>query len=731
MKLFTLFLSFLFMIAGAGTRAQSTTGPRKESAKPVRLTPVPLGATRAQVQALLDRKQDIYFGPGTYNIGTLQVKGWQKGLIWGAGRLTTNVVGSIRIEGSSNLVIGNFSIHQAGGTKGGTAIELRGAGKSDLTLMNTLVEGNGTTLGLHVGAAGTVLVQGCSFTGHDIGVSLDHGRASLNVFGGNMQTNRIHIQQLKGHLDARAFGVQIAGGGADFEIHSPSQQGYHLLEGIRSEGSNGAGKDEVLLRVPQTGAAVSIALRANTLGSMARYADYGAAGTLLLVENVNYLGSNDKSSVGVTVTSKGRARVLSIGNKYGLSYDAAPGPFVISATTTVQSIGDLWMLPNVEDYTRSFNEPITADRMGAAGKTVPAGLSFLAAEGAKKIELPDLPVYKLASAPRIANLGELMVNVKEFGAIPDDGKDDRQAIQKALDKAEKGAYEPLYFPAGRYELGEPLFLDHLAGGGFWGDGESRSVLVSTSGRGVITSDGAGYATFVDMGFENKRGAETKTTDFDWINNQSPDKKRGNTGAALQANLFYRCRFENGSIGMAVGRNRMGDSFLLADCIFRNHLTARGEGAAYASEGFNALTNPLAHCLFDNVDHAVLNSKGSFNFYGNRLQRIHTAALKFETIVGDGFAVVNNDMDGSAAPFISTGHSSAKAHLLVDRARVQAPEKQTMASSYTLGGSAFFLSSSFPNRTITNGGGIGDNSLILSKTTAAEIKTNGRAHRYMF
>ncbi|RYZ48812.1 MAG: hypothetical protein EOO14_21610, partial [Chitinophagaceae bacterium] len=324
----------------------------------------------------------------------------------------------------------------------------------------------------------------------------------------------------------------------------------------------------------------------------------------------------------------------------------------------------------------------------------------------------------------------LMLNITDFGALPNDGKDDREAIQRALDSAEKdGIYKPLYFPAGRYELSAPLFLDQLAGGGFWGEGSDKTVLVSTTGKGVITANGAGYASFVDIGFENRRGAETATTDFDWPTNTSLLKSRGRTGAALQANMFYRCRFENGGVGMAVGRSRMGDGFMLVDCVFRNIKTGKGEGAGYVSENFNALTNPLVHCLFENLDCAVNNKKGSFNFYGNKLVNIRSAALKFYAVVSDGFAIVNNDMDGSPVPFITTGHSSAKAHLLVDRARVAAPAKQSLASAYTLGGSALFLSSSFPNRTVTNGGGIGDNTLIIWKTMAAGFSATGRAHRY--
>lgn len=730
MKLSSVLFLLLLFVTNAEAQTQPT-GPRKDQGLPVRLTPVPPDASPAQIQALLNKHRNVYFSPGSYNIGTLRIKSWRKGLIWGAGRLTTNLYGKIIFEDSREVTAGNFSIHHSGGTSGSAAIAVSGSKRSEITLLSALVTSSKEAQGLQLRAEGDFRIQGCSFTGNAIGIRIDNSRARALVFGGNLQSNRIHIEQVRGHLDARAFGMQMAGGEADIVIQTPSPRGFHLVEGVRSEGSNGKNPAEVLLKVPQTPAAVNVALRANSLGSMARYADYGAAGTLVLLQNVNYLGGDDKSSVGVTVRSKGAARVLSIGNKYGLSYDAAPGPFVISSTTTVQSAGDLWMLPNQDDYARAFNEPITREGMLAAGKRVPPGLSFLSTKDGIGMPIPLFPLYMPAPYPRIRNLAELMLNVRDFGALPNDGKDDREAIQRALDSAEKGAFAPLYFPAGRYELSAPIFLDHLAGGGFWGEGSDRSVLVSTTGKGVIQSDGAGYAAFVDMGFENRPGSASKTTEFDWINNEPANKKRVNTGAALQANVFYRCRFENGGVGMAVGKNRMGDSFLLMDCIFRNQVTKGGDGAAFASEGFNALTNPIVHCQFENVDCAVLNTKGSFQFYGNRLRRIRSAALKFYTIVGDGFALVNNEMDSSAAPFIQTGHSSAKAHLLVEGVKVAPARQKLPGASYALGGSVLFLHSSFPNRTLQNGGGIGDNTLITFKTISAGASASGRAHGYLF
>ncbi|HET7897369.1 MAG TPA: glycosyl hydrolase family 28-related protein, partial [Flavisolibacter sp.] len=454
-------------------------GPRTAQGKPVRLLPVPLTATPAEIQALLKKNHYLYFKPGSYNIGQLEIKNWNEGVIWGAGRLTTNLNGSIIVSGSTNTTIGNVSIINNKTPKGEALISVSGSRKSQLNLMSMLASAGKDGIAIRLQSPGQFIIQGCQLTGNDIGLSIEHTKAEAVVFGGNMQANRVHMQQRQGHLAARALGLQMTKGDADIVLHTPSPLGYHLIEGLRSEGNNSANENEVLVQVPPTTAAVNVALRANGLGSMAHYADYNANGTLLLQENVNYPGAEDRQSIGVTVHSSGAAKVISIGNKYGLSYDAAPGPFAVSNHTAVQSIGDLWMLPNTTDYSKHFNEPITREAMQAAKKALPGGVSFYNTTDSAVLSLPDLSAYKVATCPRIANLAELMLNVKDFGAVPNDGKDDRVAIQRALDAAEKGGtYEPVYFPAGRYEVGEPLFLDHLAGGGFWGDGADRTVLVS-------------------------------------------------------------------------------------------------------------------------------------------------------------------------------------------------------------------------------------------------------------
>ena len=47
------------------------------------------------------------------------------------------------------------------------------------------------------------------------------------------------------------------------------------------------------------------------------------------------------------------------------------------------------------------------------------------------------------------------------------------------------AKQSLFFPAGRYRVSQPIFLDHWSGGGFFGEGPDQSVIVSSSGKSVF------------------------------------------------------------------------------------------------------------------------------------------------------------------------------------------------------------------------------------------------------
>ena len=107
-----------------------------------------------------------------------------------------------------------------------------------------------------------------------------------------------------------------------------------------------------------------------------------------------------------------------------------------------------------------------------AGKVVPQGVSFTASGG--QITVPSVMIsdrkFTHFSHPKIQNLGSLFLNVKDYGAKGDGTTDDYANIMKAVaavrDSQTGGwAKQSLYFPAGRYSVSQPIFLDHWLGGG--------------------------------------------------------------------------------------------------------------------------------------------------------------------------------------------------------------------------------------------------------------------------
>jgi polygalacturonase len=69
------------------------------------------------------------------------------------------------------------------------------------------------------------------------------------------------------------------------------------------------------------------------------------------------------------------------------------------------------------------------------------------------------------SHPKIQKLRSLFVNVQDYGAKSDGTTDDYANIMKAVaavrDSQTGGfAKQSLFFPAGRYRVSQPIFLDH-------------------------------------------------------------------------------------------------------------------------------------------------------------------------------------------------------------------------------------------------------------------------------
>lgn len=77
-----------------------------------------------------------------------------------------------------------------------------------------------------------------------------------------------------------------------------------------------------------------------------------------------------------------------------------------------------------------------------------------------------------AEVPKAVGYNPGYNNVRSFGAVPNDGKDDTAAFRLALMSG-----QPLYVPAGEYEISEPITLLDSS---IIGCGAEKSVIVSTS-----------------------------------------------------------------------------------------------------------------------------------------------------------------------------------------------------------------------------------------------------------
>ena len=168
-----------------------------------------------------------------------------------------------KIEDSQDVFIGNLSATASSVSQGVAGLETVGTTTSSLFLFSMITVGpligesatNPGPTALKFGAPGVTKIQGLHVTGLGIGVSVENTNADVSIMGGNYQSNRTHIRQVAGHLEIRSSGFQIAHGGADVEIQSPSSKAPHLIEGVRTEGP------DFLLRVPATTQNVDVLLR--------------------------------------------------------------------------------------------------------------------------------------------------------------------------------------------------------------------------------------------------------------------------------------------------------------------------------------------------------------------------------------------------------------------------------------------------------------------------------------
>lgn len=632
----------------------------------------------------------------------------QEKVIVGAGRLDFGTIldfkgdNGLRVRNCRRLTLCNMWISARELTGEGAAIEIAGESPCEVNLLNTMIEGH---IGLKVRAPAEVRVQGCHFFGGDPGLLVAHPKASVTVLGGNFQSEIVHIRQTAGHLEAYGIGFQIAKGGADIELNTASAKPF-IIAACRTEGP------EYLLRTPDTAEKIDVVVKACSLPGTVKFVRYGAAGTLTL------FGSNCPRGIEAS-TSPGT--VWSIGNTLGTSFGGS-APYQIGPKGQVLALADLWGTLKPDDpYREPGNAFITPDMDWGEGPSGPAkNVRFLQTE-APMPSLEKASVLTPVPMPAVANIVDLIPSVKSSGAAGDGKTDDTAALQQAIEANRKG---PLYFPPGEYHITKPLFLDHRNGGWFVGAGKEKTLIVNTAGGAVLTTDGCGYAAFQDLAFVAAEGADAPAFDLSW--DQRHKAPPDFLGSALQANIFHRCRFVGGAVGLSIGREGyMGSESLLVDCEFVRCKI----GLAVCN--YNALSNNAVRCLFQDNEVAVAQaSAGSFNVFDSRIEGSKQTDFKLGNSAGDCFYVSNTT---STSPrLLNTGNTGAVINVLFDGFRYVGQQPITL-TSYNAGGSVLFLYGDLGEGTLAADGSIANKALVLLGTQYRSQKVfqlGGRAKGFL-
>lgn len=245
--------------------------------------------------------------------------------------------------------------------------------------------------------------------------------------------------------------------------------------------------------------------------------------------------------------------------------------------------------------------------------------------------------YPATSAPTnrttAARLADF-INVKDYGAKGDGVTNDGPAIQAALDAAYGPASSPhgtsywlnmgVYFPAGKYLIGQQLFINHADGAWLFGAGKYATWLVYTGPNSLLPSgDTTSLLTCRSM---DRSRIERMTFDVTSSNatvgvqlmnfGSIPDDGTGNSwidcafvGASVAGfvcsidgsaqtgseELFLACTFSACQFGMLIQTQNALD-YSVIGCAFKNCI-----------RGINVLTgsvNLIAGTSFDNPSYAT-------------------------------------------------------------------------------------------------------------------------------
>jgi hypothetical protein len=200
------------------------------------------------------------------------------------------------------------------------------------------------------------------------------------------------------------------------------------------------------------------------------------------------------------------------------------------------------------------------------------------------------------------------LNVRDFGATPDDDSDDQTALQAAL-AAGKTQQKPVYMPAGTYKHSDRLRVDSVV---VFGDSESPAVLRGTTFQKHavdVTGTGAGLHNLVIEGI----GKSPRTSD------------RGGNGIYIFAASGYVIR--NCQV-----RNVTGAGIMTEDGhggkILHNLVSLTGADGIYSTEGTSDLEVAYNRTVTTGDDGI------SFTSYASALGDVHGIVAHHNSVVGN-------------------------------------------------------------------------------------------------
>lgn len=524
---------------------------------------------------------------------------------------------------------------------------------------------------VNIGGPVTGILQQVNVSDHD-GMSndtallLNHPQAEMYLIGFGALFHDHHVHQKQGHLEI--YGLSSAYHRVDdVMIETPSPKGTHIIAAGRSEGTNGIAPTSRLLTVTSSSAPVNVVVKATNLGPTGSIQgpmiSYNAAGTLWL------LGSSGETYTNALVDGVApNATIVALGNYI----QGGPNPPDI--------------LPIARSGATIFSNCNMFDYQTVSGDVTPPNRRFVNGCVADIGNVPTVPSLNNGDIPKLnrpiinaRRPNGLLVSVTDYGAIPDDGNDDTAAIQSAINVVGP----MLYFPAGTYNISQPLTITGVNGGLMAGAGSGVTRIVST-GSSVFETDRMVRITWQGMSLEvaQKYAVSGSVLAIDFVT----------PGLGPTFNSFYDVAFDGARYGltMALKGGANCAETMIVDSIFRNsHM-------GVATGDFNALNEWIHGVTFINNDYnvGIADGRSGGGWYIFSATATGTRSAITQTIAGGHSPLYYNKMISDGPMLFATTTASFVKQVMFDNLTfTPSVSPSPYYATWGVGGGPIFLRSS--------------------------------------